>query len=79
MDKDLPMPDNYYIGNDCKNNHGKGGKTVRHLNNDNCIRCAYNGYKRRQTKKYQTDISVNRRKIEVLLEEKELRDSLALI
>jgi len=80
LDGTMGLPDTVYIGKDCRNHHGKDGKTIRARNNDHCIRCSYMVTKRRQAKKYPAGQSPEiRRKIEDLLDEKALRNELEFI
>ena len=55
IDNEQLLPSNQIIGQDCKNNHGKDGKTVRYLTrskkNGDCVACSYERTLKRDRKK----------------------------
>ena len=47
----LPVPPHCFIGNDCKNNHGMCGKTVRYIATNYCVICGRRNEKKARYKK----------------------------
>lgn len=47
-----PVPDNLRIGEDCINNHGINGKTVRDRKSNVCVRCRLMSTRKWNEKKY---------------------------
>ena len=86
IDGALLLPANQTIGRDCKRNHGKDGKTVRHVKHSEvtptnrgsgeCVACSYerNLRKNRKKQRQENESVIKHKKAMDILEEKQYQE-----
>ena len=85
IDNEQLLPSNQIIGKDCKNNHGKDGKTVRYLRKNtstksgDCVACNYERELKRNRKKIKQEneeVFKHKKAMDILEEKKYHEDDL---